>query len=58
LTREAALKTTALSARLMFANGRTVVAAERVGFALGVAVMTFGLILQRMLFERLLPSPA
>jgi hypothetical protein len=40
LTREAALKTTALAATLLFARGqtteRTVVAAERLGLALGV----------------------
>ena len=42
LTREAALKTTALAATLLFAHGqtteRTVAAAERLGFALGVTV--------------------
>ncbi len=85
LTCEAALKTTALAATLLFAHGqtteRTVTAAERLGRALGVTVkvlpywgkltvelgatafliivaMTFGLILPRMLFERVLPAPA
>lgn len=42
LTREAALKTTALAATLLFAHGqtteRTVIAAERLGRALGVTV--------------------
>jgi hypothetical protein len=42
LTREAALKTTALAATLLFAHGqtteRTVTAAERLGRALGVTV--------------------
>ena len=42
LTREAALKTTALAATLLFAHGqtteRTVIAAERLGRALGVPV--------------------
>jgi uncharacterized membrane protein YjjP (DUF1212 family) len=42
LTREAALKTTALAATLLFAHGqtteRTVVAAERLGHALGLTV--------------------
>jgi hypothetical protein len=93
LTCEAALKTTALAAALLFVRGqtteRTVTAAERLGSALGVTVvelvsiglsapatllttiaangatafliitaMTFGLILPRMLFERVMPSPA
>jgi uncharacterized membrane protein YjjP (DUF1212 family) len=43
LTREAALKTTALAATLLFAHGqtteRTVTAAERLGFAPGVTVL-------------------
>jgi uncharacterized membrane protein YjjP (DUF1212 family) len=43
LTREAALKTTALAATLLFAHGqtteRTVTAAERLGLALGVTVL-------------------
>ena len=58
LTCEAALKTTALAATLLFAHGLTSIVTNGATAFLIVMAMTFGLILPRMLFERVLPAPA
>ena len=59
--REAALKTSALAATLLFVHGQTlltgIVANGTTAFLI-IMAMTFGLILPRMLFERILPAPA
>jgi hypothetical protein len=54
LTREAALKTTALAATLLLTS---IVTNGATAFLI-IMAMTFGVILPRMLFERAMPCPA